>query len=57
MLGTLAHIREQYGSVEQCVLKLGILTPEGIAQLRKNLITESDEDEAIQWREHAKLML
>lgn len=57
MVGTLAYIRAQYGSVEQCVVKLGILTPEGIAQLRENLIVEVDEDEAIQWREHAKLML
>ncbi|KAI1818491.1 tyrosine phosphatase [Poronia punctata] len=57
MLGTLAHIREQYGSVEECVLKLRMLTPEGIEQLRKNLIVECDEDEAIPWQEHAKLML
>ncbi|KAI1131033.1 tyrosine phosphatase [Nemania abortiva] len=57
MLGTLAHIRAHYGSVEQCVIDLGILTPEGIAQLRKNLIVEADEDELVQWQQHAKLML
>lgn len=57
MLGTLAHVRAKYGSVEQCVLDLGILSPEGIAQLRKNLIVEADEDEAVQWQEHAKLRL
>ncbi|KAI2639443.1 tyrosine phosphatase [Xylaria nigripes] len=50
MLGTLAHIRTRYGSIEQCVLDLGILTPEGIAQLRKNLIIEVDESEAVQWK-------
>ncbi len=49
MLGTLAWIRAQYGSVEQCILDLGILTPEGIAQLRKNLIVEADEDEVVRW--------
>ncbi|KAI0975747.1 tyrosine phosphatase [Xylaria arbuscula] len=49
MQGTLAWIRAQYGSVEQCVLDLGILTPEGIAQLRKNLIVEVDEDEVVRW--------
>ncbi|KAI0548467.1 tyrosine phosphatase [Xylaria curta] len=53
MLGTLARIREQYGSVEQCVIDLGILTPEGITQLRKNLIVEADEDEVVRWQEHA----
>ncbi|KAI1108838.1 tyrosine phosphatase [Nemania sp. NC0429] len=52
MLGTLAHIRTQYGSVEQCVIDLGILTPEGIAQLRKNLIVEADEDEVVHWQQH-----
>ncbi|KAI0542685.1 tyrosine phosphatase [Xylaria digitata] len=49
MLGTLAWIRAQYGSVEQCVLDLGILTPEGITQLRKNLVVEADEDEVVRW--------
>ncbi|KAI0805464.1 tyrosine phosphatase [Xylaria sp. FL0064] len=49
MQGTLAWIRAQYGSVEQCVLDLGILTPEGIAQLRKNMIVEVDEDEVVRW--------
>ncbi|KAI0105749.1 hypothetical protein GGR51DRAFT_184196 [Nemania sp. FL0031] len=57
MLGTLAHIRTEYGSVEQCVVDLGILAPEGIAQLRKNLIVEADEDELVQWRQHSNLML
>ncbi|KAI1156243.1 tyrosine phosphatase [Nemania diffusa] len=57
MLGTLAHIRAQYGSVEQCVLDLGILTLEGIAQLRKNLIIEVDEDQLFRWQDHAKTML
>ncbi|KAI0395191.1 tyrosine phosphatase [Xylariaceae sp. FL0594] len=56
MQETLNYIRAEYGSVEECVLKLGILTPEGIAQLRKNLIVEADEDDAVQWREHAKLV-
>ncbi|KAI8627047.1 tyrosine phosphatase [Xylariaceae sp. FL1651] len=57
MLGTLARIRAQYGSVEQCILDLGILTPEGIIQLKQNLIVEADEDEAVPWQQHAKLML
>ncbi|KAI0487385.1 tyrosine phosphatase [Xylaria cf. heliscus] len=57
MLGTLASIRAQYGSIEQCVVDLGILTPEGINQLRENLVVEADEDEVIGWQEHANLKL
>ncbi|KAI0201847.1 tyrosine phosphatase [Astrocystis sublimbata] len=52
MLGTLARIRKQHGSVEQCVIDLGILTQQGIEQLRKNLIVEVDEDEVIRWQDH-----
>ncbi|KAI0162242.1 tyrosine phosphatase [Xylariaceae sp. FL1272] len=57
MRSTLARIRAQYGSVEQCVLDTGMLTPEGIVQLRKNMIVECDAEEAVPWEEHAKLRL
>ncbi|KAI0458486.1 tyrosine phosphatase [Xylaria acuta] len=57
MLGTLARIRAQYGSIEQCVVNLGILTPEGINQLRKNLIVEADENEVVRWQKHASFSL
>ncbi|KAI1433687.1 tyrosine phosphatase [Xylaria sp. CBS 124048] len=50
MLGTLAHIRATHGSIEQCVLNLGILTTGGIDQLRKNMVIEVDEEEAVQWK-------
>ncbi|KAK6856997.1 tyrosine phosphatase [Apiospora arundinis] len=33
-------IRENYGSMEKCVVDLGLITPEGIEQLRKNLIVD-----------------
>ncbi|KAI1498395.1 tyrosine phosphatase [Biscogniauxia marginata] len=56
MLRTLAWIREKYGSVEKCVIELGFLTPEGIAQLRKNLIVDASEEEVTPWQEHAKLI-
>ncbi|KAI5916979.1 tyrosine phosphatase [Camillea tinctor] len=56
MLRTLAWIREKYGSVEACVIELGFLTPEGIAQLRKNLIVDASEGEVNPWEEHAKLI-
>ncbi|KAI1263375.1 tyrosine phosphatase [Xylariaceae sp. FL1019] len=57
MRGTLTRIRAQHGSIEQCVLDTGMLTPEGIAQLRKNMIVECDAEEAVPWEEHAKLRL
>lgn len=57
MLGTLARIRAQYGSIERCVVDLGILTPEGITQLRNNLIVEADEDEVVRWQDHVSFML
>ncbi|KAI1327003.1 tyrosine phosphatase [Xylariaceae sp. FL0255] len=57
MLNTLAHLREKHGSIEQCVIDLGLLTSEGIAQLRKNLVVEADEGDAVAWEENAKLIL
>ncbi|CAJ2503605.1 Uu.00g109990.m01.CDS01 [Anthostomella pinea] len=57
MIGTLAQVREKHGSVEKCVIDLGLLSPEEITQLRKNLIVEAEEEDVIQWKEHAKLLL
>lgn len=57
MLKTLTHIRKEYGgSIEACVLKLRLLTREGIQSLRRNLIVDSSSTEAIDWREHAELV-
>ncbi|KAI0838080.1 tyrosine phosphatase family-domain-containing protein [Hypoxylon sp. FL0890] len=56
MLGTLATIREKYGSVEKCVVDLGLLSPEGIKQLRSNLIVDANEEEVVPWQNHAKLL-
>ncbi|CAJ2501380.1 Uu.00g042330.m01.CDS01 [Anthostomella pinea] len=47
MLGFLKAIREKYGSVEACVLELGLLTPDGVAQLRHNLIVDAEEKSSI----------
>jgi len=44
MLGTLSLIREKYNSVEGCVSKLGLLSPQEIAQLRANLVVVADAD-------------
>ncbi|KAH7032706.1 tyrosine phosphatase family-domain-containing protein [Microdochium trichocladiopsis] len=61
MLTTLEHINQTYGSVEKCVLELGLLTPESLAQLRKNMIVDETEADAsglvVDWKEHAKMLL
>ncbi|KAI1761997.1 protein-tyrosine phosphatase-like protein [Hypoxylon sp. FL1150] len=56
MLGFLAKIRETYGSVEQCILDLGLLTPANVKQLRDNLIVDVDEEEVVPWIDHAELL-
>jgi hypothetical protein len=56
MTETLKKIRETYGSVEQCVLDLGLLSDEDIKQLRRNLVVDAAEDELVDWQEHEKLV-
>lgn len=57
MLTTLDEIKKVYGSVEKCVLELGLLTPEGLAQLRRNMIVDESDGPAVDWKQHAKLLL
>ncbi|KAI0172404.1 protein-tyrosine phosphatase-like protein [Hypoxylon sp. FL1284] len=57
MLGLLAKIHETYGSVEKCVLDLGLLSLDDIEQLRKNLVVDVNDDEVMPWQKHAKLLL
>ncbi|KAI2464756.1 protein-tyrosine phosphatase-like protein [Annulohypoxylon bovei var. microspora] len=57
MLGTLAQIRETHGSIEKCVVDLGLLSPDGIKQLRSNLVVEASEEGMVPWQNHAKLLL
>ncbi|KAI1452591.1 protein-tyrosine phosphatase-like protein [Annulohypoxylon moriforme] len=56
MLGTLAKIRDTHGSVENCVVNLGLLSTEGVKQLRSNLVYEANEG-IVPWLDHAKLLL
>lgn len=44
MLGTLQMIRNLYGSVEECVTSLGLISTEEVDQLRRNLIVDATED-------------
>lgn len=41
ILTHLGWIRETYGSVEQCVIDLELLTADGIEQLRRNLVVDT----------------
>ncbi|KAI1403126.1 protein-tyrosine phosphatase-like protein [Hypoxylon fuscum] len=56
MLGLLAKLRETYGSVEKCVIDLGLLSPDGIKQLQSNLIVDVNDEEVVPWQDHAKLL-
>ncbi|KAH9909276.1 tyrosine phosphatase [Xylariomycetidae sp. FL2044] len=57
MLGTLKLIREKWGSVEDCVQELGIISAEGIDRLRRNMIVDaSPAMPAVEWEEHARLV-
>ncbi|KAH8648382.1 tyrosine phosphatase family-domain-containing protein [Xylariales sp. PMI_506] len=63
MLATLAKIRENWGSVEQCVQDLGMLSADEIIQLRKNLIIDEaaaasdvSQGTAIDWSAHAQIV-
>ncbi|KAI2619704.1 tyrosine phosphatase family-domain-containing protein [Hypoxylon sp. NC1633] len=53
MLGILAKIRETYGSVEKCVVELGLLSPAGIRQLRSNLIHDKNKGGVVPWQSQA----
>jgi hypothetical protein len=54
MLGTLAMIRERYGSVESYVVdQLGV-SRESVEQIRRNLVVDLAEgEESLDWRSHA----
>nr|UOW59930.1 SonH [Paraconiothyrium archidendri] len=53
MVDLLAWIKEQWGSVEDCVISLGLLDVNGIESLRQNLTVDGS---AIDWQAHAGLV-
>jgi hypothetical protein len=54
MLGTLAMIRERYGSVESYVVNHLGVSPESVEQIRRNLVVDLAEgEESLDWRSHA----
>ena len=57
MLGTLALIRERYGSVESYVVDHLGMSRASVEQIRRNLIVDLAEDEQpLDWRVHARLL-
>jgi hypothetical protein len=55
MKALLGSIQEQWGSVEQCVVALGLIDKDGIQQLRCNMIV-SDGGLQFDWKSHADLV-
>ncbi len=54
MLGTLAMVRERYGSVQRYVVEHLGVSPASIEQLRRNLVVDLAEgEEPVDWRAHA----
>ncbi|ROV94931.1 hypothetical protein VSDG_07130 [Cytospora chrysosperma] len=57
MIGTLKMIREKYGGVEDYVRKECGLSGGEIEQIRRNLVVEIAEEQAVvDWEEHRKLL-
>jgi hypothetical protein len=57
MMGTLALIRERYGSVESYVVDHLGMSPASVEQIRRNLIVDLAEGEQpVDWRSHAGLL-
>lgn len=58
MVEFLKTIKEKWGSVDQCVVGLGLLSQEGIEQLRRNMtINDAGMSEAkVDWKPHAELV-
>jgi hypothetical protein len=56
MIGLLNKIREVWGSVEKCVVGLGMLDEYGIKQLRENLIIDIPSEGTVDWQSHAKFV-
>ena len=53
MVDLLAMIKEKWGSVEDCVITLGLLDSDGIKSLQQNLVVDG---EAIDWQAHVELV-
>ncbi|KAH6855326.1 protein-tyrosine phosphatase-like protein [Chaetomium sp. MPI-CAGE-AT-0009] len=54
MLGTLAMIREKYGSVESYVVNHLGVSPASVEQIRRNLVVDLAEgEESLDWKSHA----
>ncbi|EXL39331.1 hypothetical protein FOCG_17857 [Fusarium oxysporum f. sp. radicis-lycopersici 26381] len=57
MVDFLRIIREQWGSVDQCVIGLGLISQDGIQKLRQNMTVDAATCKIqIDWQSHSKLV-
>lgn len=57
MLETLKMMRTKYGSVEKYVIDHCKVSPDTVERLRRNLTVDvTDQEEVLNWREHAELV-
>ncbi|KAI0021559.1 protein-tyrosine phosphatase-like protein [Xylariomycetidae sp. FL0641] len=57
MQGFLQDVRERYGSIEDCILRLGLLTRDEVRQLRDNMVVEATEEEMVDWKLNAEVVV
>jgi hypothetical protein len=55
MMALLSYIQEEWGSVDQCVIELGLLDKDGVQQLRRNMIVP-DGGTQLDWKSNAELV-
>ncbi|KAK2596424.1 hypothetical protein N8I77_013315 [Diaporthe amygdali] len=58
MLALLRTMKEQWGSVDQCVIGLGLIDQDGVEQLRRNMVVDIDavSGTELDWMSHAELV-
>lgn len=57
MLATLAMIRENFGSVEKLLVNEFRISPDAVAQIRRNLVVDlKNGEQPLDWQSHAELV-
>ena len=53
----LKTMKEQWGSVDQCMIGLGLVSQDGIEQLRRNMVIDAAAcEKEVDWQRHAELV-
>lgn len=58
MLALLRTMKEQWGSVDKCVIGLGLIDEDCVEQLRRNMVVDIDaiSGTELDWMSHAELV-